>query len=252
MSIIPSRFGLRGKLMAGSAVLLAFTGTVGALGVHDMSSANSNADALFTESVEPLAELGTARAKFNENRAFVNNHILETAAADKAEIEAKMLANVKVIDENLADVDQSLANSPELKAEFDEGRHVDRGLPRRTATRCSSCPRPVVPRRRTRSTRPTRSRRPRSSRRPSPSSSTARSSTAARRTRRSSRPRAPAARARSSCSSPRCSSASTMAFWFSRQHRQDGPGDPRPPADAARPLHRRTSRTRSSASRRAT
>ena len=59
MSLIPTRIGLRGKLMAGSAVLLAFTGVVGGFGIHDMSTANQNADALFTQSVEPLAELGT-------------------------------------------------------------------------------------------------------------------------------------------------------------------------------------------------
>ncbi|MDA0174109.1 methyl-accepting chemotaxis protein [Solirubrobacter taibaiensis] len=119
MSFIPARIGLRGKLMAGSAVLLAFTGTVGAFGMHDMSSANQNAEALFTQAVEPLAELGTARAKFNENRAFVNNHILETSTAEKAKTEAKIRANIKVIDSNLAAVDDSLVYDPELKREFD-------------------------------------------------------------------------------------------------------------------------------------
>ncbi|MBE2315348.1 methyl-accepting chemotaxis protein [Solirubrobacter sp. CPCC 204708] len=119
MSFIPTRIGLRGKLMAGSAVLLAFTGTVGAFGVHDMNTANHHADTLFTGSAEPLAELGTARAKFNENRAFANNHILESTAAEKAKVEAKIKANVQVVDSNLAKVKDSVRGNAELAREFE-------------------------------------------------------------------------------------------------------------------------------------
>ena len=65
---------------------------------------------MYVSSVEPLAELGTARAKFNENRAFTNNHILETAAAEKARARARRsTANNVIVDKNLAAVKESLA-----------------------------------------------------------------------------------------------------------------------------------------------
>ncbi|RKQ86999.1 methyl-accepting chemotaxis protein [Solirubrobacter pauli] len=118
MSVIPTRFGLRGKLLAGSAVLLAFTGTVGAFGISDIKSANDEADRLYSQAVVPLSELGTARAKFNENRAFVNNHTLETSAAAKAEVEAKINKNVATIDSNLARVEPTLAGDAQLQDQF--------------------------------------------------------------------------------------------------------------------------------------
>ncbi|MDA0184877.1 methyl-accepting chemotaxis protein [Solirubrobacter phytolaccae] len=118
MSVIPTRFGLRGKLLAGSAVLLAFTGTVGAFGINDIRSADKSSDALYENSVVPLSQLGTARAKFNENRAFLNNHMLETTAADKAEVEGKITKNAAVIDENLTKVGASLAGNAALEAEY--------------------------------------------------------------------------------------------------------------------------------------
>ena len=46
------------------------------------------------QSVEPLDGLGDARAKFNENRAFINNYILEATAAGQAEVLEKIKANV--------------------------------------------------------------------------------------------------------------------------------------------------------------
>ena len=79
-------------------------------------------------SVEPLAELGTARAKFNENRAFTNNHILETAPAAKAELESKIEANNAVVDKNLAAVEKSLATD-EGKRMFASLRTHLEGLP---------------------------------------------------------------------------------------------------------------------------
>jgi methyl-accepting chemotaxis protein len=109
---------LRGKLLSGAAVLLAFTGTIGAFGVSDINSANADSDALYEQAVVPLSELGTARAKFNENRAFVNNHMLETTADAKAEIEAKIKQNVTTIDTNLARVGPTLSGDAKLGEEF--------------------------------------------------------------------------------------------------------------------------------------
>src|SRR5690349_15873949 len=66
---------------------------------------------MFAGSVEPLAELGTARAKFNESRAFTNNHILETSPAEKAKLADKLEANDAVVDKNLTAVEESLATA---------------------------------------------------------------------------------------------------------------------------------------------
>ncbi len=115
-SLIPARFGLRAKLLTGAAVLLAFTAVIGVLGLRALGQANASAKKMYVSSVEPLAELGTARAKFNENRAFTNNHILETARADKAELESKIDANNAVVDKNLVAVEKSLAT--------DEGKRM--------------------------------------------------------------------------------------------------------------------------------
>ncbi|RKQ87486.1 methyl-accepting chemotaxis protein [Solirubrobacter pauli] len=118
MSFLPTRFGVRSKLLAGSAVLLAFTGTVGAFGISDIRSANADSDALYEQSVQPLSQLGTARATFNENRAFVNNHLLETTPAAKAEVEAALKRNAAGIDKRLAAVAPALAGKGELSAEL--------------------------------------------------------------------------------------------------------------------------------------
>src|SRR4051794_40610657 len=66
---------------------------------------------MFEGSVEPLSELGVARAKFNESRAFTNNHILETTAAEKAKLAGKLKANDTVVDTKLAAVKNSLATA---------------------------------------------------------------------------------------------------------------------------------------------
>src|SRR3954468_3985224 len=47
-TLISKRIGLRAKLMAGAAVLLAFAAILGVLGMRDMSTAASQADALYT------------------------------------------------------------------------------------------------------------------------------------------------------------------------------------------------------------
>ena len=64
MSFIPTRIGLRGKLMAGSAVLLAFTGVTGALAIKDVNTVADRTDAVYTASVVKLGELSASRAAF--------------------------------------------------------------------------------------------------------------------------------------------------------------------------------------------
>ena len=63
MSLIPTRIGLRGKLMAGSAVLLAFTGVTGGLAIKDINTVSDRTDAVYTTSVVKLGELSAARAR---------------------------------------------------------------------------------------------------------------------------------------------------------------------------------------------
>ena len=105
---LPARFGLRAKLLSGAAVLLAFTAVIGVLGIRANAESNASSKRMFEGSVKPLSELGIARAKFNENRAFTNNHILERTAAEKAKLVDKIKANGAVVDKNLAEVKASL------------------------------------------------------------------------------------------------------------------------------------------------
>ena len=105
---LPKRFGLRAKLLSGAAVLLTFTAVIGLLGIRTTAAANLSSKRMFTGSVEPLAELGTARAKFNESRAFTNNHILERSQAEKDTLAEKLQANDAIVDKNLAAVKDSL------------------------------------------------------------------------------------------------------------------------------------------------
>ncbi|HWK27259.1 MAG TPA: methyl-accepting chemotaxis protein [Solirubrobacter sp.] len=118
------RFGLRAKLLTGAAVLLAFTAVVGVLGIRTNSRANASADKMFTVSVEPLAQLGTARAKFNESRAFTSNHVLETDASAKADMERKLKENAGIIDANLAKVGKSLSTESGRKLYADLQRNL--------------------------------------------------------------------------------------------------------------------------------
>ena len=107
-SRLPVRFGLRAKLLSGASVLLVFTAVIGVLGIRTNAASNASAQRMFEGSVEPLAELGTARAKFNENRAFTNNHILERTAEEKAKLVEKIKANGAIVDKNLAAVEDSV------------------------------------------------------------------------------------------------------------------------------------------------
>jgi methyl-accepting chemotaxis protein len=98
------RFGLRAKLMTAATVLLAFTVAVGVYGILDLRHATHQAEALVNETALPIAELGRARAQFNDTRALVNEHILEDSAAAKAELEKAIAEN----DALLAELDGEL------------------------------------------------------------------------------------------------------------------------------------------------
>ena len=234
-SLLPARFGLRAKLLTGAAVLLAFTAVIGVLGLRALDQAN-RAGAMYDVSVEPLAELGTARAKFNENRAFTNNHILETSAADKAELETKIDANNAIVDKNLVAVEDrwpptraSACSRPQAPPEgLPRGpQRGDRALRRRQAReayalnkRRSSRPRP----------------RPRSFLRPLRlQGQPRRRRERGHRGRRGLQPQALAAPA-----GRRAHRRLRDGVLVRAPHPADGHADPRPDPDAARPRHDRS------------
>ena len=109
-TFLPARFGLRAQLLSGAALLLAFTTVIGVLGIRATANADRLSAHMYETSVEPLAALGTARAKFNETRAYTNNHILEPDAQAKDEIERKLAEDDAVIDAQLAAVARALGD----------------------------------------------------------------------------------------------------------------------------------------------
>jgi methyl-accepting chemotaxis protein len=96
------------KLLASSAVILVLMSTIGALSITQLSNANKRATNTFENATKPLAALGVARAKQNEQRALTTNSILESTDGERAKIAAKMKANAIVVTDNLAAVKRSL------------------------------------------------------------------------------------------------------------------------------------------------
>ena len=119
MSLNPTRIGLRGKLLTGAAVLLAFTSGIGAFGIIDIDSADDNAGLLYDHGIVPLAQLGTARAQFNENRALLNASMLYTDPATLTVINKKVAKNNASIDANLVKAEKALDDVPETRRDLD-------------------------------------------------------------------------------------------------------------------------------------
>ena len=111
------RLGIKAKLLGLSLILLAFTAVIGVLGIRTASQAEVRSEVMYDKVVVALKDLGVARAKFNENRAFLNNHILEPDTAAKKELEGKLAENAKLIDENLDELSHTLTTA-EGKAAF--------------------------------------------------------------------------------------------------------------------------------------
>jgi hypothetical protein len=102
------RVSLKVKLLGSSAILLAFTVLVGLLGIHSASSISAGSQSMYEKSVKPLAELGTARAKFNENRALTLQSIMTKDAAKRQQFAAKIESNTALVKSNLEEVGKSL------------------------------------------------------------------------------------------------------------------------------------------------
>jgi methyl-accepting chemotaxis protein len=111
------RLGIKAKLIGTSLILLAFTALIGVVGIRNSSQAESRSEAMYEDVVVALKDLGVARAKFNENRAFLNNHMLESDAAEQKALEQKLAENAELIDSNLEELSHTLT-TPEGKAAY--------------------------------------------------------------------------------------------------------------------------------------
>src|SRR3954470_15451912 len=109
MSLIPTRLGLRAKLLAGTTVLSLFTAAVGGFAIHDVASVTQHSDVLYRQSVAPLDKLGDARTGLNDLGTLTESHLLEADPASKA----KALALVDVEDSQVA---QALAQAHTMLA----------------------------------------------------------------------------------------------------------------------------------------
>ena len=113
------RTSIKVKLLATVGLLLALMVLVGVVGIRGTSTVSDEAHAMYVYAARPLADMGVARAKLNENRAFLNNHILEDTASTKRELEGKIAANAKETDTRLAAVQKTLQTDT-AKASFAE------------------------------------------------------------------------------------------------------------------------------------
>jgi len=108
---------VRAKLLGLSAILIAFMALMAGLWIYTLSQADSLAGEMNVNVVQPLNEIGIARAKFNESRGYLANHLLESTADKKKSYEDKIAANDTTIDENLAKFQTSI-QSAQAKADF--------------------------------------------------------------------------------------------------------------------------------------
>jgi methyl-accepting chemotaxis protein len=113
------KLSLGQKLYGGFAVILALLVAVGVVGLQSLGTVIENSDTSFSNATEPLAALGTARAKSYETRAFALNHMLATDPADKKKAEADIAKNVDTINKELVFVKKTLVSDAARK-EFTE------------------------------------------------------------------------------------------------------------------------------------
>ncbi len=95
---------LRIKLYAMAGVLLTLAVAIGVVGVSGVSTVASSSRDGFNRETKPLAALGVAQAKFNENRALAYIHLLAADDAKRRQTRATVMGNRKVIARKLAAV----------------------------------------------------------------------------------------------------------------------------------------------------
>ncbi|MBE2316469.1 methyl-accepting chemotaxis protein [Solirubrobacter sp. CPCC 204708] len=111
------RRSIKTKLLATVGLLIVLMVAVGIVGMRGTSTVGDEAHRMYQYAAKPLADMGIARAKLNENRAFLNNHILETSGASKRELDEKITANAAEIDKRLKAVESTL-QTPAGKRSF--------------------------------------------------------------------------------------------------------------------------------------
>ncbi|MDA0182947.1 methyl-accepting chemotaxis protein [Solirubrobacter phytolaccae] len=114
------RISIKTKLLATVGLLLGLMVVVGIVGMRGTTTVADEAHAMYQYAAKPLADMGVARAKLNENRAFLNNHILEGSdLAAKRELDGKIKANSEETTKRLAAVQRTLQTDT-AKASFAE------------------------------------------------------------------------------------------------------------------------------------
>jgi methyl-accepting chemotaxis protein len=111
------RLPIQVKLLGSAGFILTCLLVVGIVGISSLASVADKADTVQAKVVNPLEDLGVARAKLNENRAFTNNHYLEPDPTAKRELDQKIVDNDRTITQRLDQVRPTLLTE-KGKAEF--------------------------------------------------------------------------------------------------------------------------------------
>jgi methyl-accepting chemotaxis protein len=104
-------FSLRAKQLGSAGLLVALIIVVGVLGVRGLGSVADKSELAYTEATLPLSRLADAGVRINENRALVNQHILETGAEARQALEQQVVANDEATARDLAAVEPVLHGS---------------------------------------------------------------------------------------------------------------------------------------------
>ncbi len=105
------RLTIRTKLLGLSGLLLVLMAVIGLVGINNLGSVADKADAANDTATKPLADLVAAGSAINENRALVGYHVLTEDAARMRELDEQIVANVKLIDRALADIEPTLVSA---------------------------------------------------------------------------------------------------------------------------------------------
>jgi methyl-accepting chemotaxis protein len=111
------RLPIQVKLLGSAGFILTCLLVVGIVGISSLASVADKAATVQAKVVNPLEDLGVARAKLNENRAFTNNHYLEPDPTAKRELDQKIADNDRTITQRLDQVRPTLLTE-KGKAEF--------------------------------------------------------------------------------------------------------------------------------------
>ncbi len=94
---------------------------IGLLSIVNLGSVNDSADRVMLEVSEPLADLGTARALFNDNATLLLAYVAEQGPAKRAQIEQQIAANDATIDEHRSLAETALsAATREMSVQTEE------------------------------------------------------------------------------------------------------------------------------------